>query len=164
MPPPLVAAAALAVSYRPMSEEDLPFVAELYASTRREEVAMTGWPRDTQEAFLQQQHQAQHHHYSRYYPDAERLIIERDGEAIGRLYLRGQPDYLHVLDISLVAGSRGHGIGGAILRDILDEARERGQAVSIFVEKTNPARRLYSRLGFWVAEDHGVYDLMRAQP
>ena len=164
MPPPLRAAAELGVSYRPMTDDDLPFVAELYASTRREEVAQTGWPAEMQEAFLRQQHEAQHGHYSLHFGDAEWLIIEREGESIGRLYIRDEAEQLHVIDISLVPESRGQGIGGAILRDVLGEARELGKSVSIYVEKVNPARRLYDRLGFEPIEDKGVYDLLRATP
>jgi len=164
MPPPLRAAAAFGVTYRPMTEDDLPFAAELYASTRREEVSATGWPIELREAFLAQQHDAQHRHYSLHYPDAERLIVERGGEAVGRLYLRGEPGALHILDIALVPQARGAGIGEAILRDVFDQARARGEAVSIYVEKTNRARHLYDRLGFEVVEDQGVYDLMKAQP
>jgi ribosomal protein S18 acetylase RimI-like enzyme len=162
MPPPLRAAGALGISYRPFADEDLPFVAELYASTRREEVAVTGWPPAAQEAFLRQQHEAQHSHYAQHYADAEWLIVERGGEAVGRLYLLETADGLHIVDISLVPQSRGQGIGGAILRDILALAGER--SVSIHVEKVNPARRLYARLGFEVVADRGLYDLMRAEP
>ena len=36
-----------------------------------------------------------------------------------------------------------------------------GKAVTIYVEKFNPAMRLYRRLGFRTEEDKGVYDLMR---
>jgi hypothetical protein len=49
----------------------------------------------------------------------------------------------------------------ALLRDLMDEAAAAGEAVSIHVEKYNPAMRLYNRLGFAVDEDKGVYDLMR---
>jgi hypothetical protein len=49
----------------------------------------------------------------------------------------------------------------ALLRDLMDEAAAAGKAVSIHVEKYNPAMRLYRRLGFTVDEDKGVYDLMR---
>lgn len=147
-----------------MNDGDLPFVAELYASTRREEVAQTGWPEEMREAFLRQQHEAQHSHYSIHYGDAEWLIVERGGEAIGRLYVREEPERLHIIDISLVPESRGQGIGGAMLRDLLDQARELGKQVSIHVEKFNPARRLYERLGFELVEDKGIYDLMRARP
>ena len=147
-----------------MGDGDLPFVAELYASTRREEVAQTGWPAEMREAFLRQQHEAQHSHYSIHYGDAEWLIIERGGAAIGRLYLRDEPERLHVIDISLLPASRGQGIGGAILRDVLDQASRAGKGVSIHVEKFNPARRLYDRLGFRLVEDQGVYDLLEATP
>jgi len=36
MPPPVRRAAAFDVTYRPLAEPDLPFVAALYASTRAE--------------------------------------------------------------------------------------------------------------------------------
>ena len=70
-----------------MTDEDLPFVEALYASTRAAEMALTGWPPEQQRAFLAQQHRAQHHHYRAYHAGAEWLIIERDGAPIGRLYL-----------------------------------------------------------------------------
>jgi len=164
MPPPLKAAGAFGVSYRTFADEDLPFVAELYASTRREEVAATGWPAEIQEAFLAQQHDAQHRHYAFHFADAEWLIVERGGEAIGRLYLRDLSDNLHIIDISLLPHSRQKGIGAAIMQDVLDHARSLGKGLSIHVEKNNPARSLYARLGFEMVEDRGVYDLLRAPP
>jgi len=164
MPPPLRAAAQFGLSYRPFTEDDLPFVAELYASTRRWEVALTGWPLETQEAFLAQQHDAQHSHYSLHYADGEWLIVERGGEAIGRLYLHEGAEGLLIVDLSLVASCRGLGLGGAILRDVLGAAHRRGKAVTIHVEKNNPARRLYLRLGFTPVADLGIYDELRAEP
>lgn len=164
MPPPITAAGEFGISYRPFTTEDLPFVAELYASTRRWEVALTGWPLDAQEAFLAQQHEAQHSHYSIHYADGEWLIVEREGDPIGRLYLNEDDEEVRIVDISLVTSCRARGFGGAILRDILEDAHARGKAVSIHVEKNNPAKRLYARVGFEVVEDVGVYDLMRAAP
>ena len=164
MPPPLKAASGFGVSYRPFADEDLAFVSALYASTRREELAMTGWPAEAQEQFLAQQAAAQHSHYSLHFSDAEWLIIERGDEAIGRLYLRDQSADLHIVDISLLPGSRGQGIGGAILADTLALARSQGKGVTIHVEINNPARTLYARLGFETVEEKGAYDLLRAQP
>ena|SRR5688572_25792764 len=164
MPPPLKAASAFGVTYRQFTDDDLAFVSDLYASTRREEVAMTGWPADMQANFLAQQAAAQHSHYTIHFADAEWLIIERDGRAIGRLYLRETAGDLHIIDISLLPDSRGQGLGGAILADILDLARDRGDAVTIHVERNNPARSLYARLGFEPVEEGSVYDLLRARP
>jgi ribosomal protein S18 acetylase RimI-like enzyme len=162
MPPPLVReAAAFGISYRPMTDGDLPFVAALYAGTRAEEVAATGWPVPMQAAFLEQQHRAQHAHYRSSWPDGEWLLIERAGEPIGRLYLAGQDDMLLLVDISLLPGERGAGLGGAILADLL--AGER-RPVQLHVERTNRARRLYERLGFEVVEEQAIYLRMIRQP
>ena len=160
MPPPLKAAAGLGIAYRPISDDDLPFLDALYASTRAEEVAMTGWSAEMQRQFLAQQFDAQHRHYMRHYPDAEWLIVERDGEAIGRLYIEEWSSQIRIIDISLMPASRGRGLGAAILKDMLEMARIAGKTVSIHVEKNNPARHLYDRLGFAAIEDKGVYDLL----
>jgi ribosomal protein S18 acetylase RimI-like enzyme len=164
MPPPLNAAARLGVAYRPATEEDVPLLGLIYGSTRLEEVAQTGWPLEAQRAFLQQQHQAQHAYYAQVYPEAERLLIEMGGQAIGRLYLSEYPSQVRIVDISLLPDARGKGIGEAILRDIGADAAARGKRVTIHVEKENPARRLYARLGFEAVEDKGVYDLMEWRP
>lgn len=148
MPPPVAAARAFDISYRPMTDDDLPFVAALYASTRTEELAPMGWPEAMQAAFLDQQHRAQHAHYRAHYPGAEWLIVERQGAAIGRLYLGGDSAELRLIDISLLPGQRGAGIGGAILADLVAAARGEGRTVVLHVDPGNPARRLYARLGF----------------
>jgi len=159
MPPPLRAAASHALDYRPCGAGDFDFIEALYVSTRDAELALSGWPEAEKNAFLTQQHRAQHHHYQAHYPNAERLIIERDGAPIGRLYTDAWPLELRIVDISLVPAARGQGIGEAILRDVIAWAGDQARGVSIHVEKFNPARRLYRRLGFVVVEDKGVYEL-----
>ncbi|WP_246671611.1 hypothetical protein [Mesorhizobium sp. B2-4-12] len=42
------------------------------------------------------------------------------------------------------------------MRDLVKEAWLAGKSASIHVEKNNPARQLYVRLGFTVVEDKGV--------
>jgi ribosomal protein S18 acetylase RimI-like enzyme len=154
MPPPVAAAAAFGITYRTMTDGDLPFVAALYATTRADEVAATGWPAATQAAFLEQQHRAQHSHYRAAYPGGEWLLIERGGEPIGRLYLAEELGQLLVVDISLLPAARGGGLGTAILRDVL--AGEK-RPVMLHVQRTNRARRLYERLGFEPVEEQAVY-------
>lgn len=160
MPPPLNHAAAHKLTYRPGTEEDVPFFRDVYVSTRTEEVAQTGWPPEMQAAFLQHQHEAQHSHYRNAYPNAERLVIEHEGEGIGRLYLEQFETDVRIIDIAFLPAARRRGFGEAILRDIQADAASRGKSVSIHVEKNNPARRLYVRLGFEVVKDVGVYELM----
>jgi GNAT superfamily N-acetyltransferase len=164
MPPPLRAAAALAIGCRAETDEDGPFLEALYASTRSGELAMTGWPEVQQRAFLTQQYQAQHAYYRTQYPDAEWLILERDGEPIGRLYLADGPTALRIIDVSLVPLARGQGTGAAIVADLIEAAAAAQKRVSLQVEKHNPARRLYERLGFAARADHGIYVELECRP
>ena len=160
MPPRLNSAAGLGVTLRPMRDDDLPFAAAVYASTRTEELEPTGWPDELKRAFLERQHEAQHHHYRSHYPGAEWLIVERGGQALGRLYLVEWTRELRVIDIALLPEARGQGVGAALLADILAAAAAGGKAVSAHVERNNPALRLYDRLGCGLAEDKGVYLLL----
>ena len=154
-------AADAGLLFRRFTISDLPFLARVYASTRAEELAATDWSDQRKAAFLEEQFRAQHAHYQQYYPNADWLVTMRDGEDIGRLYIERWPSQHRIIDITLLPAHRGRGYGEALLRDLMDEATACGKAVSIHVEKFNPAMRLYCRLGFKAEEDKGVYDLMR---
>jgi ribosomal protein S18 acetylase RimI-like enzyme len=154
-------AADAGLTFRRIADADLPFLAQLYASTRAEELAVLPWSDAQKAAFLEAQFQAQHTHYQTYYPKADWLVAMRKGEDIGRLYIERWPSQHRIIDIALLPAHRDRGFGAALLRDLMDEARACSKAVSIHVEKHNPAMRLYRRLGFQVVEDKGVYDLMR---
>jgi ribosomal protein S18 acetylase RimI-like enzyme len=153
-------AAGVGLSFRPIGDSDLPFLARLYASTRAEELAAAPWTDAQKAAFLDMQFRAQHTHYQQYYPKADWLMTMRDGEDIGRLYIERWPSQHCIIDIAFMPEHRGKGFGAALLRDLMDEAAAAGKAVSIHVEKFNPAMQLYRRLGFTTVEDKGVYDLM----
>lgn len=157
---PRFRAAALGITYRPLCSEDLPFLANLYRSTRETELSRTPWTEDEKQAFIGMQFEAQHRHYQQHYPDALWMVIEKGSVPVGRLYLERWTNEHRIIDIALVPEAQGHGIGSAILEDLIDEAEQAGKTLSIHVEKENPAMRLYRRLGFEQREDKGVYDLM----
>ncbi|MEO9528858.1 GNAT family N-acetyltransferase [Roseibium sp.] len=149
------------IAYRPVRQDgDLPFLAALYRSTREIELARTPWSEAEKQAFIDMQFKAQHQHYQAHYPAALWLIVEREGTPLGRLYLERWTTEHRIIDIALVPEVRGQGIGKAILEDLAEEAAAAGKALSIHVEKENPAMRLYQRLGFETREDKGVYDLL----
>jgi GNAT superfamily N-acetyltransferase len=156
-------AAAAGLTFRPITDSDLPFLARLYASTRMEELSVTDWSDAQKAAFLQMQFDAQHAHYQQHYQGTDFLVIERAGEPVGRLYLARWRVEHRIVDIALLPANRGAGVGTALLRDLLDEAALAGKAVTIHVEKFNPALTLYRRLGFVAAGEEGAYDLMRWQ-
>lgn len=140
----------------------MPFLSRLYVSLRWEEVQrVPQWDDAFRLAFLQDQYRLQHHHYTTHYTRSDFLIIEQDGQPVGRLLLdRGHARDLRVVDIALLPDARGHGIGSAFLTAVQDEARSEGKTVSIHVEQENPAKRLYARLGFRDVSQTGPYWLM----
>jgi GNAT superfamily N-acetyltransferase len=147
-----------------MRESDMGSLFRIYASTRVDELALTDWDEAQKEAFLRQQFGAQHAHYRQHYPGASFDLILVDGATAGRLYLDRWPDQLRIVDIALLPEWRGRGIGGALLRSILERAAALGLPVTIHVEQFNPALSLYERLGFRPVSMHGVYLLMRWSP
>lgn len=152
------------VALRASRPDDVPFLRRVYAETRREELAPVPWTEDQRDAFLRQQFDAQDAYYREHYDGATFDVIEVAGEPAGRLYAARWDDEIRVMDIALLPEFRGAGIGTALLGDLLDEAAESGRSVSIHVERNNPALRLYERLGFSYAGEHGIYLLLRAEP
>jgi ribosomal protein S18 acetylase RimI-like enzyme len=156
-----IRAAEIGLTFRRVTDADLPVLARIYASTRAEELAPVPWSDADKAAFLDMQFRAQHAHYQQHYPEADWLMTMRGEENIGRLYLDRLPSQHRIIDIAFLPEYRSRGLGEALLRDLLDEAAAAGKPVSIHVEKLNPAMRLYRRLGFVTEEDKGIYDLMR---
>jgi GNAT superfamily N-acetyltransferase len=157
-------AAAAGLRFRAAADDDLPFLRDLYGSTRAAELAPVPWSEAEKSAFIAMQFSAQHAHYTRHYPAAQRLIILHGGEPIGRLYVDRWEHEHRIVDIALLPEHCRKGFGSAVLGELLAEAAAVNKCVTIHVEKHNPAMRLYGRLGFVSVEDKGVYDLMRWSP
>lgn len=148
------------VRLRPATPDDRAFLREVYASTREEELAPVPWDDATKQQFLDFQFEAQDREYHTRHPHGRFLVIEVAGERAGRLYLSKMPEELRILDIALLPPFRGAGRGEALIRRVMAEADELGVRVSLHVERWNPARRLYERLGFSVRGETDVYYLM----
>ncbi|BCX49739.1 ribosomal protein S18 acetylase RimI [Haloferula helveola] len=149
---------------RPVTPADREFLRLLYHSTRQDELAVTGWPQERIDAFLDQQFEAQSDHYSKHFNNDGFTILAEQEKDVGRLYLEEREDEIRVIDISLLPEHRGQGIGGSVMRDVLDLAGSRGKCVRIHVEQNNPAQSLYQRLGFRKIDEHGVYLLLERAP
>jgi GNAT superfamily N-acetyltransferase len=152
------------IRLRPASAADRELLYRIYASTRAEELASVDWSPSDKEAFLRMQFEAQDRHYREHYAGAEFLVVLAGDEPAGRLYVERREDEIRIVDVALLEPYRGKGIGGALVRDLLDEAGRSGKPVRIHVERLNPALRLYARLGFRQVADRGVYLLMERAP
>ena len=98
------------------------------------------------------------------------FCAELNGKIIGAAWVRIMDDYGHLDDetpslaISLLPEYRGKGFGTGMLNALLAELRTRGcKAVSLSVQKGNPAVRLYRRAGFQTIAERGEEFLMRCQ-
>jgi GNAT superfamily N-acetyltransferase len=153
-----------AVTLRRICPEDGPFLYQVYANTREEELAPLGWDEAQKAAFLRMQFTAQHRYYQDQFPDADFQIILAGDRPIGRLYVDRGKEEINIVDIALLPEHRRAGIGTALLLAILAEADQAGKPVRIHVERFNPALNLYERLGFVTVADTGVYFLMKRAP
>jgi len=153
------------VALRSETEEDIPFLLAVYASTRADEMAMVPWTAEQKDAFVLSQFGFQRTHYLQHYQGSTFDIIMVDGEPAGRLYVHRGPGEFRIVDIAIMPEFRGRGVGGFLLTQVMEEAREADKVVSIHVERNNPARHLYDRLGFQLIGEQGpVYLLMEWRP
>lgn len=152
------------LSFRPITEKDKAFLAQVYASTRWDELAPVPWTDDQKKDFLQFQFEAQHTHYMEHFPYASFELILLKNKPIGRLYLDRRQDEIRIVDIALLPDYRNQGIGSKLLKDILAEGQQNQLLVRIHVEQNNPAMALYTRLGFEKVAEQGVYWLMEWHP
>ncbi len=149
------------ITLRDETGSDIDFVAELYASTREDELRPVPWPHAQKASFLRQQFELQRAHYRQHYAGAQWLIVLRDRVPIGRLYLKAASTELRLMDVALAREQRGQGVGTALMRSVLCYADDLGVPVNLHVEPFNPALRLYERLGFATVEMRGIYCYMQ---
>jgi ribosomal protein S18 acetylase RimI-like enzyme len=153
-----------AITFRPVTATDQEFLLEVYASTREAELRLVSWTTEQKHAFVVQQFIAQDTAYRREYPNATFDVIEVDGRGAGRLLVERRADVIDVLDIALLPQFRARGVGTTVMRALCAEATANGTRISLYVEKFNPARAWYERLGFREVSDAEVYLLLEWLP
>ena len=147
----------IATAVRPCGPEDREFLVRVYASTRADELALTGWSEEECEEFVRTQFDLQDRSFAATFPDAERSIVMNGDAPIGRLYVHRDELEIRIVDIALLPDHRGHGVGTALLREVLAEGERTARPVRLHVQMFNPARAMYDRLGFVPVGEFGVY-------
>jgi GNAT superfamily N-acetyltransferase len=94
---------------------------------------------------------------------AQVRIITLDGADVGWLQSLMQDDAFFLGQLFVEASFQGQGIGTAVVNRIVDEAAGAGKAVTLGVVKTNPALRLYRRLGFQITHEDDRKFYMRRE-
>ena len=152
----------MGVALRPAGDDDEAFLHEVFASTRQRELEALA--ADQRAAFVRMQYVAQDGQYRQAYPDAAFDVVLVDGMPVGRLSVARRPDEIRIVDIALLPGHRGRGIGTALLEAVLAEGTARSQPVTLHVDSRNQACRLYHRLGFSAVSERGGTLFLERQP
>jgi ribosomal protein S18 acetylase RimI-like enzyme len=145
------------VNLRPEREEDQEFRFGLFCDSRPTEFALLLSPVAFRQ-IMRFQFQAQTMSYRAEFPGARFDIIELAGHPIGRIVVDRPGSRLHIVDQAIVPALRNQGVGTAIMRALMEEARTARVPVRLKAASSNdPSLRLYLRLGFVPVETVPLY-------
>ena len=146
------------ITLRPATVDDEAFLLKLFGSTREEFRFLNS---AELEALVRMQFTLRHQQYRNGYPNGEDSLIIDRGEPIGRIFIDEAEHELMLVDIALLPEYRNRGIGRHLLDQLLARATAAKKAVRLQVFSSNPARRLYERLGFTEIGRDSMYIEMR---
>lgn len=148
----------------PVSSSDEPFLVELYASTRAEEMTLVPWSSEQKRLFLQMQFEAQSQYYRERYPNASFDLIKLNDSPVGRLYVAELADEIRIIDLTFLPAHFNHQVFEALIEEILQKAAQVGKPVRIYLENYSSQTETFVRLGFQKIGEHGIYFLWQHAP
>jgi GNAT superfamily N-acetyltransferase len=149
---------------RPETPEDQPFLAQLYATTRQQELDAAGLTGAIRDVFVAQQFRAQTSGYILSFPFAKRWIILAEATDVGRLIVSHTDSEIRVVNLALLPTHQGRGIGTQLIRDLQTQATNAKVPLRLHVTAGGPAEKLYQRLGFLRTEDPSIHVSMEWTP
>lgn len=149
------------VEWAEASGEELGWVARLHRETLAEELRAGGLPAPLVELLVEGQLRGREQSWRSRFPEMRALVLRVQAELVGAVVVERGAAQVSVIDLVVVPGWRGLGVGAAVLRRVQEEAGSLPVALS--VRRDNPARRLYLRLGFVEGEGDAVHVAMRWQ-
>jgi ribosomal protein S18 acetylase RimI-like enzyme len=153
------------ITLRSVTADDRELLFRIYASAREDELAVVPFSAQEKNAFLRMQFAARERTFGERFSTGDQLMIERDGEAIGSLWVHRHDSELRVLDVALLPEHRGAGVGTHLMSSLIREARSRGVPLRLSVlSRGTAARRFYERLGFTAVGKPSVYQSMELVP
>jgi ribosomal protein S18 acetylase RimI-like enzyme len=124
------------------------FLYDVFVTTWQSEVAALP-NQNLAQHVLRIQHIAQERRFASGFPGHERYVVLDGDEPAGRLYVDQSGQDVALLDLTLLPAFRGHGLGSAVVRDLLTEAGREDRKVTLRVPRRQiRATDFYTRLGF----------------
>jgi GNAT superfamily N-acetyltransferase len=90
-------------------------------------------------------------------------ILVRDGADIGWIQYAKLLETRELVQFFVEAPLRGQGIGTEVMKRLIAESDADGKPIALGVVKTNPAKRLYDRLGFRIFDEDERKFFMRRE-
>jgi len=140
----------------PLTEQDEPFLKELYFEIRKPEFLPLGLPEPALAQLLEMQYRAQKSGYAQQFPNLESLVVWVGPYRVGRMLVSAEAGAIHLVDIALLEAFRGNGIGGKMIESLTRRALEGGIPLRLSVRQENRAMKLYTRLGFVRCGESGL--------
>jgi ribosomal protein S18 acetylase RimI-like enzyme len=141
------------ISFRPACVEDFDYCARLYFDEMKNTIRELKLDPTTHAAGFRRQWQV-----------SEVRIIRANDADVGWLQSRTEGDALFLAQLFVEAPFQRRGIGTQVVDHLVGEAAGARQTVTLAVVKSNPALRLYQRLGFRVTHDDERKFYMRREP
>ncbi len=88
-------------------------------------------------------------------------VLLQENAIVGLFKVARDDTAWQIMQIQIAPELQGRGIGAALVREVIAEARVAKAALTLSVLKVNPARALYERLGFRVEGESGLAYHMR---
>ncbi|CAM3521136.1 Spermidine N(1)-acetyltransferase [Vibrio aerogenes CECT 7868] len=140
------------MTLRKAQSSDIGFLIELRDLTMRRYLEAVGMPTGREDYLQRVRYEFEH-----------ARIIECDGVAAGlfkAVYLTEQHQW-YIFQIQIHPDYQNRKIGRQVIQSVIDQARTIGASVGLSVIKSNPAQRLYLRLGFKpVGESEAEYEML----
>jgi ribosomal protein S18 acetylase RimI-like enzyme len=140
------------IALRPAHPDDFEFCARLYFSGMEETIRR-----------LKLDMVAQNRNLRERWNTEEVQIITSDGADVGWVQSSVQEGARYLEQIFIDTPFQRNGIGTGIIHGLIDEAKLDRRPVTLGVVKTNPALRLYERLGFRVTHEDDRKFYMRRE-
>ena len=137
-----VAGSLARITLRPAVAEDFGYCANLYFSEMEQVILELKLDTGAQVASFQQ-----------HWELSQVRTIVFDGANIGWLQSMAEGDTLFLAQLFVDATFQRQGIGTEVMKRLISEATHANRSVTLGVVKTNPALRLYRRLGFRITHD-----------
>ncbi len=142
---------------QPVTAEDGDFLLAVFRASHPE-YEMLPVAEEQRRQLIGMQLQLQTSSYRTRYPESRHDLILVDGKPAGRIWVARAEDEIRILDAGLLPEARNRGVGGAIVSELIAEARARGKPVTSAVLKANAGSlRWHQRLGFRLKSEDQFY-------